>query len=113
MKAPPLSHQLNVRLGDGATHGRIRTRFDEPFMGTTQRYDVVIRYLDEKGLPCRYTLFVHGVACGDTWVSTGDGRGWTSYTVRGVEIPAGGEIRVDADSAAGRLDYVLLNAVEP
>ena len=107
------SHQLNVRLGDGAARGRIRTRFDEPFARATGRYDVVIRYLDEKGLRCRYTMFVNGAARGDAWTSAGEGRGWTSHTLRGVEIRIGDEIRVDADGALGRLDYVQLDFVEP
>jgi hypothetical protein len=107
------SHQLNVRLGDGAAHGRLRTRFDEPFTRAMGSYDVTIRYLDDKGLSCRYTMFVNGLERGGTWASAGDGRGWTSHTIHGVEIPAGGEIRVDADGAVGRLDYVQLNITEP
>ena len=66
------SHQLNVRLGEGAAHGRIRTRFDEPFTRASGHYDVLVRYLDENGLSCRYSFFVDGVACGDTWAR---GRG--------------------------------------
>lgn len=107
------SHQLNVRLGDSATRGRIRTRFDEPFTRPTGRYEVAIRYLDEKGLRCRYTVFVNGVALGNAWGSAGDGRGWTSHTIRGVAIRSGDEIRVDADGAGGRLDYVQLTFAEP
>ena len=107
------SHQLNVRLGERVAHGRIRTRFDEPFTRAAAPYDVVIRYLDEKGLSCRYTFFVEGVARGDTWASAGDGSGWKSHTIEGVEIAAGGEIWVDADGAAGRLDYVQVNFVQP
>ena len=107
------SHQLNVRLGDGVTRGHIRTHFDEPFTRATGRYDVVIRYLDEKGLRCRYRMFVNGAARGETWTSAGEGRGWTSHTLRGVEVRTGDEIRMDADGAPGRLDYVQLDFVEP
>jgi hypothetical protein len=107
------SHQLNVRLDDRASRGRIRTQFDEPFTRPTGRYDVVIGYLDEKGFRCRYTMFVNGVSHGDAWESAGDGRGWTNRTLRGVTIRRGDEIRVDADGARGRLDYVQLNCAEP
>ena len=107
------SHQLNLRLDGQATRGCIRTRFDEPFTRSTGRYDAIIRYLDEKGLRCQYTMVVNSVACGDAWASAGDGRGWTSHTLRGVEIRNGDEIRVNADGAVGRLDYVQLNLAEP
>jgi hypothetical protein len=107
------SHQLNVRLGDGLRRGRISTEFTEPFTHTVARYDVVIRYLDEKGLSCRYKLWLNGVVVGDPWTSAGESRGWTNHTIRGVEMPAGAEIRVDAEGLAGRLDYVQLHAVQP
>ena len=105
------SHQLNVRLGDGATRGHIRTRFDEPFTRATGRYDVVIRYLDETGLRCRYRMFVNGVVRGDAWESAGEGRGWTSQIIREVDIRTGDEIKVEVEGKGGRLDYVRLSLV--
>ena len=105
------SHQLNVKL-DAGTSGRIRTAFDEPFVKRSGRYDIEIRYLDEKGIRVRFALFVGDVACGDGWQSEGAGRGWTSHTIRNVEIRIGDEIRLEVEGSAVRLDYVQLNSRE-
>ncbi len=102
------SHQLNVKLA-GSPSGSIRTHFDEPFASQKGRFDVEVRYLDEKELRCRYAFFVNGVARGSKWESPGDGRGWTNETIRGVEIRTGDEIRVDAEGSSARLDYVQLD----
>jgi hypothetical protein len=104
------SHQLNVKLGD-STNGHIRTTFDEPFTRSDGRYDVVIRYWDEKGTPCRYGFRIDGIARGAAWESGGEGRGWASHTIRDVQIKIGDEIRVEVEGRAGRLDYVLLNGL--
>ncbi|MBM4018306.1 MAG: hypothetical protein FJ288_08270 [Planctomycetes bacterium] len=103
------SHRLGVRPAGGAAAGRIRTLFDEPFAPAAGRCDVEIRHLDEAGQRCRFALFVSGAARGAAWESAGEGRGWTSHTIRGVEIKIGDEIRVDAEGPAGRLDYVQFN----
>jgi hypothetical protein len=101
------SHQLNVKLA-GRLPGSIRTRFDEPFTMSQGRYDVVIRFLSDKGVRCRYSFFVQGTAQGSAWETTGDGNGWTNQTIRDVLIRLGDEIRVDATGAGGRLDFVEL-----
>jgi hypothetical protein len=106
------SQELNTRLALGsaqARSGRIRTAFDEPFTPGRARYDVEIRYLDEKDSPTRLAFFLDGKAQGAPWQTKGEGRGWTSHTIRDVEISAGNEIRVDIDGLPGRLDYVQLN----
>jgi hypothetical protein len=105
------SHRLDIKLA-GKTSGRIRTTFDEPFTAARGRYTVVIRYLDEKDSRCRYTLYINGVARGSAWESAGEGRGWTSHAVRGVEIGTGDEIRLDAEGPAARLDYVQVDSAE-
>ncbi|MBI5386532.1 MAG: hypothetical protein HZA90_17825 [Verrucomicrobia bacterium] len=102
------SHQLNVQRR-GGTGGRIRTTFDEPFARAVGRCDVVIRHRDDEGSRGRYALFVNGAARGAAWESAGNARGWTSQVLRDVEIRLGDEIRVDAESATARLDYVQLN----
>lgn len=107
------SHQLNTRLAPVTTAqpatGRIRTVFDEPFTAARARYDVEIRYLDEKDSPSRFALFINGKPQGAPWQSNGQGRGWTSQIIQNVELSAGDEIRVDLEGFPGRLDYMQLN----
>jgi len=102
------SHRLNVRL-DGGGKGRIRTTFDEPFAPIAAKCDLEIRYLDERGKRCRYVVSVNGMAQGTAWESTGEGRGWTSHTIRGVAMRTADEIRLDVEGAGARLDYIQLN----
>lgn len=102
------SHAINIRLADGRT-GSIRTRFDEPFTCDSARYDMEVRYFDATNSRCRFALFVNGVAQGVDWESPGEGRGWTSQTIRNVSVGCGDEIRVDIQGTggeSGRLDYV-------
>ena len=106
------SHRLQVKLTKGNA-GRIRTRFNEPYTAPRGRYDVDVRYLDERDQPCRFALLVNGVAQGAAWESPGKGDGWTTQTIADVEIRAGDEITVTARGGAGRLDYVQLNVRKP
>lgn len=102
------SHRLSV-VADRGMPARIRTRFDEPFARAEGRYDVEIRYRDPKGAG-RFALFVNGSARGAPWTSSGEGSGWRSHVVRGVDIKFGDEIRVDLVNGSGGLDFVQLNA---
>jgi len=105
------SHALNIRLA-GGTVGRIRTRFDEPFTLDSARYDVEIRYFDAGNSDCRFALFVNGVAQGKGWKSPGEGRSWTSQTIRGVPVGRGDEVMVEVRGGGGeggKLDYVQLS----
>ena len=68
-----------------------------------------VRYFDEQGSRGRFALAVNGAAQGEAWQSSGEGRGWTTHTIRDVEIAAGDEIALTLEGAAGRLDYVQLN----
>lgn len=104
------SHQLNVRLEGGQGRGSIRTRFDQPFARASGQFVGIVRHFDEKDV--RYRMFVNGVQCGDSWQSTGAGRGWASHVIRSVAIRSGDEIRIDAEGASARLDYVQINAQE-
>jgi len=49
------SHRLNVRLHDGNA-GRIRTRFEEPYVAAGTKCDLETRYFDEPGHRCRFAV---------------------------------------------------------
>src|SRR5262245_45911922 len=85
------SHRLNVKLTKDAGH--IRTRFDQPYTAARARYDVEVRYFDEKGSRCRYVLSVNDAVRGAAWESSGEGQGWTTQTIRDVEICIDDEIK--------------------
>lgn len=102
------SHRLQVALA-GGDKGALRTRFNEPFAPAGGRCDVDVRHFDEKSGRCAFKLFINGIAQGAGWSSPGEGRGWTTHTVRGIEIRAGDEIKVEASGSPARMDYVQLN----
>ncbi len=104
-----LSHRTGVKPTDGVEVGRIRTRFSQPYTAARGRYDVEVRYFDEQGRRSRFALFVNGAARGSAWESAGTGQGWTSHTIRDVEVSSGGEVGVDVGGQPVRLDYVQLN----
>jgi hypothetical protein len=105
------SHRVSVKPS-GKDAWRIRTPFNEPYTATRGRYDVEVRYYDGDGRG-RYTLLVNGVARGDAWESAGKGQGWTTHTIRDVEINAGDEVEAEAKGTPGGLDYVQFNYREP
>jgi hypothetical protein len=102
------SHRINIKRTTGAA-GHIGTRFDQPYAAARARYDVEVRSFDEKGPRCRFLFSVNGVAQGGAWESPGTGQGWTTHILRGVEIRTGDEIKLTAEGAPGRLDFVQLN----
>jgi hypothetical protein len=102
------SHRLHVVLTGGES-GSIRTRYDEPFAPAGGRCDVDIRFFDEKNAKPRIVLSVAGMPQGSPWESAGEGRGWTTQTIRGVEIRAGQEIKLEVQGGPCKLDYVQLN----
>jgi hypothetical protein len=102
------SNRLEVKL-NGATSGSIRTRRDEPFAGRTGACEVVVRYLDATGPRGRFEFFVNGRACGSSWESSGEARGWTSRTIHAVPIRPGDELRLDAEGPGVRLDCLQAN----
>jgi len=102
------SHRLSVKLA-GAASGSIVTTFHEPYVAPRGRYDVEVRYGDERGGRCRYSLFVNGARKGDPWEAAGGDGKWKSQTISDVELAIGDEIRVDAEGEkGGKLDYVQL-----
>ena len=103
------SHQLSVRLNDGVKVARLNTRFDEPFVRATGRYDVEVRYFAEKNARGQFALFVNGAARGAPWQSAGATGGWTTQRIEDVAIHIGDEVRVDVEGTSGRVDFVQLN----
>jgi hypothetical protein len=108
-----VSHRLQVARTPGKNAGQIRTRFMEPFTAAKGRYDVDVRYSDERDRRCRFLLLVNGVRQGAAWESPGQGQGWTTHVLADVEIRSGDEIAVTAQGDSGKLDYVQLNLRRP
>ncbi len=105
------SHRLNVKLA-GATSGRIRTQFDEPFTSDTGHYDVDLRYLAEPSGQPRLRFLVDGVLKGTEYRAPEVGGQWVTHTIRDVTIKRGDELVVEAQADSQhsvRLDYLQLN----
>lgn len=106
-----VSHRVNVKLAS-ITTGRIRTHFDQPYTADKARYDVEVRYFDERDGRCRLSLYVNGEQKGSSWYALKDSDEWTTHTIEEVTINAGDEIMVEVRGDAGeygKLDYVQLN----
>ena len=104
------SHRLNVTLRSiGA--GSIRTTFNDIY-AVGGRFDVEVRYLDERDGRCRLRLFVNRTQEGTAWEASADDDSWRTRTIPNVIIKPGDEIvvAVQGDSGEyGKLDYVQLN----
>ena len=101
------SKRLNVQLRSIKT-GRITTIFNEIY-AASGRYDIDIRYFDEKDGRCRLSLYINGAQKGSNWYASKDSEEWTTHTIEDVVINTGDEIMLEirGDSAEyGRLDYV-------
>jgi len=110
-----VSHRINVKLAS-ITTGRIRTHFDELYTADKARYDVDVRYFDEKDGRCRFSLYVNSEQKGSSWSASKDSDEWTTHTIEDVSINAGDEIMVEVRGDAGeygKLDYVQLNYRAP
>jgi hypothetical protein len=103
------SHRVGIKPSGQQVGGRVRANFRQPYTAPRGRYDVDVRYSDEQGRRSRFALIVKGTARGTAWESAGTGQGWTSHTIRDVEVNAGDEIGVDVSGQPVRLDYVQLN----
>jgi predicted amidohydrolase len=106
------SQHLQVALKSGA-RGRIATVFDEPFAPRDGSCSIDVRFTDEAGSRSLFTLLVNGTPQGETWESSGEGKGWTTRTLRDVPIHAGDEIAVEVQGAPSRLDFVQLTFSAP
>ena len=104
------SHALNVKMSGGDS-GSIETRWREPFTASRARYDVEIAFLDEAESPARFELLINGTTQGAPWASPATGDGWTTHTIRNVEVGFDDEITLRAQGAPGRLDYVQFNRI--
>ena len=105
------SHRLSVKL-EGATAGRIRTQFDEPFTLDAGRYDVEVRYLIEPGEQGRLRLLINDSPRGPEFRAPDRGDRWATHTVPDLTIKRGDEIAVEVrtdGTRSIRLDYVQLN----
>ncbi len=105
------SHRLSVRLARVAA-GRIRTPFDQPYTAGSGRYDVDIRYFDEKDGRSRFALYVNGAKKGNSWYASKDNDQWTTHTISDVAVKSGDEIMVEVSGDSGeygKLDYVQFN----
>jgi hypothetical protein len=105
------SKRLSVRLSS-IGNGRISTPFDEPYTAQSGRYDVEIRYFDEKDGRGELKLYINGVIKGGLWRSSKDNDQWNSHTISDIAIKNGDEIMVQARGNSGeyvKLDYVQLN----
>ena len=105
------SQRINVKLA-GSASGRIQTPFDEPYTASAGRYDVDVRYFDEKDGRSRLTLYVNAVRQGAVWQASEDDESWRTHTIPDVAIRTGDEIMVEVQRDAGedgKLDYVQLN----
>ncbi len=106
-----VSHRINVKLAS-ITTGCIRTHFDQPYTADKARYDIEVRYFDEKDGRCRLSLYVNGEQKGSSWYASKDSDEWTTHTIEEVTINSGDEIMVEVRGDAGeygKLDYVQLN----
>lgn len=104
------SHRLNVRLQSTGT-GSITIMFNDIY-AIGGRYDVDIRYFDDKDGRSHLSLYVNGIQKGASWCSSGDNQGWRTQTISDVTINTGDEIMVEVQGDSGeygKLDYVQLN----
>jgi hypothetical protein len=103
------SHRLSVRPA-GAAGGSIATPFYEPYVAPRGRYDVEVRYLEQRGGRGRIWLSVNGARKGDAWDASASEGKWKTQTIPAVDLALGDEIRVDVEAGGKslKLDYVQL-----
>lgn len=104
------SHRLCVGLQNIGT-GSIRTKFNDIY-AVDGRYDIEVRYFDERDGRSSLSLYVNRTQEGATWVALEDDESWRTHTITDVPISAGDQIivAVRGDSGEyGKLDYVQLN----
>ncbi|MBM3333999.1 hypothetical protein FJY63_04995, partial [Candidatus Sumerlaeota bacterium] len=105
------SQNVSVRMS-ATLKGIVRTEFHEPYSAASGRYDVTVRYRDEKGGAATFALRINGTRQGESWRSSTNDDAWTTHTIKAVSLARGDmiEVEVTADgSARGELDFVQLN----
>jgi hypothetical protein len=102
------SHRTAIRLKT-VVQGHAITHFRQPYTAPRGRYDVEVRHFDDAGQQSQFKVSVNGKPIGAIWKSPGVGHGWTTHTIRGVELSDGDQIRVDTVGQLARLDYIQLN----
>ena len=109
------SKRLSVKLSS-IGNGRISTPFDEPYTTQSGRYNVEIRYFDEKDGRGELKLCINGVTKDQFWHASKDNEEWSSHTISDIAIISGDEITVQTRGDSGeylKLDYVQLNYKGP
>jgi hypothetical protein len=104
------SHRVNVVMRDIGTDS-ITTAFNDIYT-VSGRYDVDIRYFDEKDGRSEFRLFVGDVQRSEPWTASADTGSWQSKTIADVPVKTGDEIALEVRSDGGeacKLDYVQLN----
>jgi len=104
------SHRLNVGMRNIGMDS-ITTTFNDIYT-VGGRYDVDVRYFDEKDGRSEFKLLVGGVQRGEPWTASADTGSWQSKTVADVPVKVDDEIKVEVrgdGGEAGKLDYVQLN----
>jgi hypothetical protein len=104
------SHGLCIGL-EGVEAGSIRTTFNEIY-AVGGRYDIEVRYFDEKDGHGHFGLYVNGTQKGASWRVSADDESWKTWTIPDIVVNYGDEIAVVVEGGSGeycRIDYVQLN----
>jgi len=104
------SHSLCVGL-ESVEAGSIKTTFDDIY-ALAGRYDIEIRYFDQRDGHSLLRLFVNGTQESADWRASADNDSWRTLTVPNVAVNPGNEIGVAVQSQGDeyvKLDYVQLN----
>jgi hypothetical protein len=104
------SHRVNVGMRNVGTD-RITTAFNDIYT-VSGRYDIEVRFLDEKEGRSEFKLFVGGVQRGEPWTASADTGIWQSRTFANIPVKVDDEIKVEVrgdGGETGKLDYVQFN----
>ncbi len=107
-----VSHRIHVELEEGASTGRMKTPFEQPYTAAHGRYNVEVRYFDDAQGTSQYKFWSNGYQEGFSWLADEDDDAWKTKTISGVDIHAGDELMLsverDKDELV-RVDYLQLN----
>ncbi|MDA0194482.1 MAG: hypothetical protein O2887_05770 [Bacteroidetes bacterium] len=107
------SQRINLKMNSSS--GGISTLLKEPYLATSGRYDIDVRYLDGDQGGINYSLWINGYPSG-RWPSLVNEDGWVTNTISNVVISTDDEIEIQVESESKnevKLDYVQLNRLEP